>query len=160
MESTENTNEKNKKQKILIIVLLIAVVMLGVGLFHALHSDDLETSKTAVIVQTNEELSDTNGGQVRIRINSAVQVYEDTMQDLAFANLNEDRQLQCKIKVGDTYVYNSGLIKSGDIVQADVIDTSALQQGKNTATAEIYSYDMGKDLIGQTNTIIALYLND
>ena len=125
MESTENTNEKNKKQKILIIVLLIAVVMLGVGLFHALHSDDLETSKTAVIVQTNEELSDTSGGQVRIRINSAVQVYEDTMQDLAFANLNEGRQLQCRIKVGDTYVYNSGLIKSGDIVQADVIDTDS-----------------------------------
>ena len=156
----EATNEKNKKQKILIIILLIAVALMGAGLFYVLNGNDLRTSKTAVIVQTNEELSDTNGGQVRIRINSAVQVYEDTMQDLAFANLNEGRQLQCRIKVGDTYVYNSGLIKSGDIVQADVIDTSALQQGKNTATAEIYSYDMDKDLIGQTNTIIDLYLND
>ena len=156
----ETKNEKNKKQKILIIILLIAVAFMGAGLFYVLNSNRLETSKTAVIVHTDEKLSDTSGGQVRIRINSAVQIYEDTMQDLAFANLNEDRQLQCKIKVGDTYVYNSGLIKSGDIVQADVIDTSALQQGKNTATAEIYSYDMGKDLIGQTNTIIALYLND
>ena len=131
----EATNEKNKKQKILIIILLIAVALMGAGLFYVLNGNDLRTSKTAVIVQTNEELSDTNGGQVRIRINSAVQVYEDTMQDLAFANLNEDRQLQCKIKVGDTYVYNSGLIKSGDIVQADVIDTSVLQKGQPKFTA-------------------------
>ncbi|MEY8367095.1 hypothetical protein AALA22_15825 [Anaerovoracaceae bacterium 41-7] len=156
----EATNEKNKKQKILIIILLIAVALMGAGLFYVLNGNDLRTSKTAVIVQTNEELSDTNGGQVRIRINSAVQVYEDTMQDLAFANLNEDRQLQCKIKVGDTYVYNSGLIKSGDIVQADVIDTSVLQKGKNQATAEIYSYNEDKELKGQSNVIIDLYLND
>ena len=156
----ESTNEKNKKQKILIIVLLIAVVLMGVWLFYALHADDLETSKTAVIVQTDEELNGMGGGQLRIRINSAVQIYENTMQDLAFANLNEDRQLQCKIKVGDTYVYNSGLVKSGDIVQADVVDISALKQGKNQATAEIYSYDMDNELISQTNTIIDLYLND
>lgn len=87
----ESTNEKNKIQKILIIVLLIAVVPMGVWLFYALHSDDLETSRTAVIVQTDEELNDMGGGQLRIRINSAVQIYENTMQDLAFANLNEDR---------------------------------------------------------------------
>ena len=92
----ESTNEKNKKQKILIIVLLIAVVLMGVGLFYALHADDLETSRTAVIVQTDEELNDMSSGQVRVRINSAVQIYEETMQDLAFANLNQDRQLQCK----------------------------------------------------------------
>ena len=156
----ESTNEKNKKQKILIIVLLIAVVLMGVGLFYALHADDLETSRTAVIVQTDEELNDMSSGQVRVRINSAVQIYEETMQDLAFANLNQDRQLQCKIKVGDTYVYNSGFVKSRDIVQADVIDISALKQGKNQATAEIYSYNMDKELIGQTNTIIDLYLNN
>ena len=133
---------------------------MGVGLFYALHADDLETSRTAVIVQTDEELNDMSSGQVRVRINSAVQIYEETMQDLAFANLNQDRQLQCKIKVGDTYVYNSGLVKSGDIVQADVVDISALKQGKNQATAEIYSYNMDKELIGQTNTIIDLYLNN
>ncbi len=156
----ESTNEKSKKQKILIIVLLIAVVLMGVWLFYALHADDLRTSKTAVIVQTDEELNDMSSGQIRVRINSAVQIYEETMQDLAFANLNQDRQLQCKIKVGDTYVYNSGLIQSGDIIQADVVDISALKQGKNQATAEIYSYDMDKELIGQTNTIIDLYLNN
>ena len=156
----ESTNEKNKKQKILIIVLLIAVVLMGVGLFYALHADDLETSRTAVIVQTDEELNDMSSGQVRVRINSAVQIYEETMQDLAFANLNQDRQLQCKIKVGNTYVYNSGFVKSRDIVQADVIDISALKQGKNQATAEIYSYNMDNELISQTNTIIDLYLNN
>lgn len=62
--------------------------------------------------------------------------------------------------MGNTYVYNSGLVKSGDIVQADVIDISALKQGKNQATAEIYSYDMDNELISQTNTIIDLYLNN
>lgn len=155
----ERTNEKNKMQKILIMVLLIAVVLMGVGLFYALLSDDLETSKTAVIVQADEELNDMSSGQLRIRINSAVQIYEDTMQNLAFANLNENRQLQCKIIVGDTYVYNSGLVKSGDIVQVDVVDNFALKQGKNQATAEIYNYDMDSELISQTNTIIDLYLN-
>ncbi|MGC2873991.1 hypothetical protein ACDL92_11950 [Ihubacter sp. mB4P-1] len=156
----ESTNEKNKKQKILIVVLLIAVVLMGVGLFYALHTDSLETSKTAVIVQTNEKLNNMNDGQLRIRINSAVQIYEETMQDLAFANLNKDRQLQCKIRVGDTYVYDSGLVKSGDIVQADIVDTSTLKKGKNQATAEIYNYTMDNELIGQNNTIIDLYLND
>lgn len=62
--------------------------------------------------------------------------------------------------MGNTYVYNSGLVKSRDIVQADVIDISALKQGKNQATAEIYSYDMDNELISQTNTIIDLYLNN
>ncbi|MCI9640675.1 hypothetical protein AALA22_12835 [Anaerovoracaceae bacterium 41-7] len=156
----ETKNEKNKKQKILIIILLIAVAFMGAGLFYVLNSNRLETSKTAVIVHTDEKLSDTSGGQVRIRINSAVQIYEDTMQDLAFANLNEGRQLQCRIKVGDSYVYDSGLVKSGDAIQADIVDTSTLKQGKNQAIAEIYNYDMDNELIGQTNTIIDLYLND
>ncbi len=156
----EITNEKSKKQKWIIIILLITVALMGAGLFYVLSGNDLRTSKTAVIVQTDEELNDMSSGQIRVRINSAVQIYEETMQDLAFANLNQDRQLQCKIKVGDTYVYNSGLIQSGDIIQADVVDISALKQGKNQATAEIYSYDMDKELIGQTNTIIDLYLNN
>lgn len=156
----ETTNEKSKKQKWIIIILLITVALMGAGLFYVLSGNDLRTSRTAVIVQTDEELNDMSSGQVRVRINSAVQIYEETMQDLAFANLNQDRQLQCKIKVGDTYVYNSGLIQSGDIIQADVVDISALKQGKNQATAEIYSYDMDKELIGQTNTIIDLYLNN
>ncbi len=156
----ETTNEKSKKQKWIIIILLITVALMGAGLFYVLSGNDLRTSKTAVIVQTDEELNDMSSGQVRVRINSAVQIYEETMQDLAFANLNQDRQLQCKIKVGDTYVYNSGLVKSGDIIQADVVDISALKQGKNQATAEIYSYNMDKELIGQTNTIIDLYLNN
>lgn len=51
-------------------------------------------------------------------------------------------------------------MKSRDIVQADVIDISALKQGKNQATAEIYNYDMDNGLISQTNTIIDLYLNN
>ena len=156
----EITNEKSKKQKWIIIILLITVALMGAGLFYVLSGNDLRTSKTAVIVQTDEELNDMSSGQIRVRINSAVQIYEETMQDLAFANLNQDRQLQCKIKVGDTYVYNSGLIQSGDIIQADVVDISALKQGKNQATAEIYSNDMDKELIGQTNTIIDLYLNN
>ena len=156
----EITNEKSKKQKWIIIILLITVALMGAGLFYVLSGNDLRTSKTAVIVQTDEELNDMSSGQIRVRINSAVQIYEETMQDLAFANLNQDRQLQCKIKVGDTYVYNSGLVKSGDIIQADVVDISALKQGKNQATAEIYSYNMDKELIGQTNTIIDLYLNN
>lgn len=62
--------------------------------------------------------------------------------------------------MGNTYVYNSGFVKSRDIVQADVIDISALKQGKNQATAEIYSYNMDNELISQTNTIIDLYLNN
>ena len=156
----EITNEKSKKQKWIIIILLITVALMGAGLFYVLSGNDLRTSKTAVIVQTDEELNDMSSGQIRVRINSAVQIYEETMQDLAFANLNQDRQLQCKIKVGDTYVYNSGLIQSGDIIQADVVDISALKQGKNQATAEIYSYNEDKELKGQSNVIIDLYLND
>lgn len=151
--------EKNRRQKIAIIVLMLAVITMSIGLYFSLQRND-NTSKTAVIVQSSEKLNDMRSGQLRIRINSAVQIYGETMQDLAFSNLNKDRQLQCKIKVGDTYVYDSGLVKSGDIVQADVVDTSVLQKGKNPATAEIYNYNMEHALIGQTNTMIELYLND
>lgn len=151
--------ERNRRQKIVIMVLMSAVITLSIGLYFSLQQND-NISKTAVIVQSSEKLNDMRSGQLRIRINSAVQIYGETMQDLAFANLNKDRQLQCKIKVGDICVYDSGFVKSGDIVQADVVDISVLQKGKNPAIAEIYNYNMEHELIGQTNTMIELYLND
>ena len=144
----------------LIIILLLVLVLMGVGLFNAGPIEEQRIQKTAVIVQTDEALNDMKNGQLRIRINSAVQIQADTMQNLAFANLNKNRKLQCKIKVNDVYVYDSGFVETGDVVQADVIDTTALKEGKNTATAEIYNYNMNQELIGQTNTVIDLYLND
>ncbi len=155
--------EQSKKdsKKIIFLILLLLMIAILSGILHVVLQEKNEGSeKTAVILKTEESLHDMEDGKLRIRINSAVQIYQDTMQDLAFANLNQGRLLQCKIRVGETCIYDSGLIQAGNVVQADVIDTAVLKKGKNTAMAEIYNYDMEQQLISQTNTVIDLYLHD
>jgi DNA-directed RNA polymerase delta subunit len=151
---------EKRRVQLLAVVFLLTVTLLGGGWYFTLHFDHTAPSKTAVIVKTQEALHDTSDGQLRLKMNSAVQIYEDTMQDLNFVNLNEERQLRCKMKVDNIYIYDSGLIKAGDMVQADVIHTAPLKKGQNTVTAEIYNYDMQEEMIGQTNVTIDLYLND
>ena len=155
----EQTRKDNKKMKWILLFFLTMTALSGM-LYFSSQGRQEDRGRTAIIVKAEEALHDMKDGKLRIRINSAVQIYQHTMQDLAFANLNQGRMLQCKIRIGETCIYDSGLIKAGNVVQADVIDISLLQKGKNTATAEIYNYDMKQQFIGQTNTVIDLYLND
>ena len=146
------------KEKIIIAALVILLVIAGFLLIMGDRGkDDVTAGQTAVIeVDTETELTDTSGGQIRIRINPVVDISGGVMQNLNFANYNEERLLRCKILAGEEYVYDSGLIKSGDILKGDYIRTKSLASGKNEALAEIYSYDTADNLLGQTNVKIIL----
>ena len=129
---------ENKKSKIFIAVLLIIIIIMGVLVVALLTGD----SKTAVIVEANNELMPN--------------VEENTMQDIYCSNFNRDRLLKCKIYLDGKYIYESDYIEPNKTIKADVIDESYLIEGKTEAVAEIYSYDMDKNQLGQTNVSVTL----
>lgn len=161
-KTTENTNPggNDRKTKTLIIILIIVIAALAAALgFTVVHMlNDNGSSRTAVIEQDNEtDLNDVETtGQLRIKINPVINVKKDTMQNLNFCNYNEGRLLQCKIKVGDNYVYDSGLLEDGSVLKGDFVETKYLKKGENEALAEIYSYSPEEDPIGQTNVKVTL----
>lgn len=145
---------KDKKIIIGLIILLIATVSIAAVLFLKDKND-----KTAVIVNTDQELQDVDTtNQLRVKINPQIVVKQDTMQNLYFENVNKDRYLQCKIRLEDSkkYIYESELISENEIIKADVIDESKLKKGNNNALAEIYAYDKNKEKTKQTNVKIVL----
>jgi hypothetical protein len=157
----EKVEKKNTtKTVILVIIVLLLVAMLAVAsglLYKQYKSEDTGPSKTAVIkTNDDEELTDPAEGSIRVKINPYVQIIDDTMQNLMFCNYNKDRMLKCKIKVGDTYVYDSGYLAEGNILVGDFIDTSVLSSGENDAIAEIYSYTVDYEKVGQTNVKMTL----
>ena len=153
--------ENNKTQKIIIILLVLALlVAVGLLAMQLLGGEEelKGPSQTAVIEKNEaEELTPQTAGQIRIKINPVVEVKNDTLQNLNFCNYNEERKLQCKIKVGEEYVYDSGRLEPGMELKGDwVAKPEALESGENEATAEIYSYDLEDNPIGQTNVNIVL----
>jgi hypothetical protein len=162
IEIQEEEEEKGAKRRTIILVIIIILLtgmlaFAGSLLYKQYKAENTGPSRTAVI-QTNEEeeLTDPTEGSIRIKINPYVQILEETMQNLMFCNYNKDRLLKCKIKVGDTYVYDSGYLSEGNILVGDFIDTSALTTGENEAIAEIYSYTVDYEKVGQTNVKMTL----
>lgn len=156
--NTEQKGEKKKKGLIVFLVVLIIALAAALG-FMAWQMMHAEPGQTAVIeTDPNEELNSVDGtGQVRIKINPVITVKNDTMQNLNFCNYNEDRELQCKIKVGESYVYTSKKLKSSEILVGDFVKMEKLKKGKNEAIAEVYSFAPdSEELIGQTNVKIEL----
>jgi hypothetical protein len=157
----EEEEEENKKKTVLlviIILLLVSILIVASGLLYKEYtSKDTGPSKTAVIRENEEvELTDPSEGSIRVKINPYVQIQDGTMQNLMFCNYNKDRLLKCKIKVGSTYVYDSGYLSEGNILVGDFIDTSVLKAGENEAIAEIYSYTVDYEKVGQTNVKMTL----
>lgn len=147
--------QNEKQRKIIIVLIVIMIAMAGVIAYFLLHD---EKQETAIIVETNEELEKTEEtGDISVTISPSVVVEENTMQNLNFYNLNEGRDLQLKIKVGDKYIYESPLVKTGTKIQADVIDTSALSKGENEVLGEIYSYDLEGNERGHHNVKFIIY---
>ena len=103
-----------------------------------------------------EELNDSASGSIRIKLSPTVTVKNGVMQDLNFCNYNEERLMSCKIMVGGQCAYESGFLVEGKILTGDFIDTELLQTGEQEALAEIYSFDLEKKPIGQTNVKIKL----
>ena len=143
---------ENKKSKIFIAVLLLIIVMMGLLVAVLLNED----TKTAVIVDSNRELMANDSGKMRVSINPVIRVKENTMQDIYCSNFNRDRLLKCKISLDGKYIYESCYIEPDKTIRADVIDESHLKQGESEAVAEIYSYDMEKNQMGQSNVSVRL----
>ncbi len=152
--------KKERKQKILTVLLIIALIIILILLMIQCQGEPAYSgpSRTAVIEKNEEEaLTEPESRNTRIVISPSVQIINDTMQDLYFCNFNKERLLQCKIRVGEVYVYDSGLLEEGNELIGDFIETEALEAGDNAALAEIYSYDLEKNPIGQTNVNLVLH---
>jgi len=146
------TKEKTKTG--IIIILSALIIVLGTVTVSALSRGDV---KTAYIEKAlAEEIVDNTDGTIRIKINPEINIKNGVMQDLYFANYNESRYLECKIKVDDKYVYDSDFVETGDIIVGDFIKTDGLSKGRTEAVAEIYSYDLAKKKVSQTNVEVAL----
>jgi hypothetical protein len=160
MEMNRLNQEKNGQvlQKILIVLLAAALTVIMILLFVQCE-EDKGPSQTAVIYQNEEEsLNIPESGSIRIVISPVVQVIDKTMQNLGFCNYNKDRLLQCRIRVGEQYVYDSGLLAEGSELIGDFVETEMLKKGENEALAEIYSYTLEEQPVGQTNVKIILNL--
>ena len=113
---------------------------------------------------TKEEIIDemldilVKAGKVTDKAGAEVTVKDNTMQNLNFCNYNEDRLLKCKLKLKDSYIYESVLLQEGSLLEGDFVDTTKLKKGENEVLAEVYSYNTDGTLMGQTNVIIVLNL--
>lgn len=146
---------KEKAKTITIIALIVVIIILLAITVSTVNANQGRT--TAYIEKAlAEEITDNSNGSIRIKINPDITIKNGVMQDLYFANYNEIRLLQCKILCNDKYVYDSGLVKTGDIVIGDYIKVDHLKKGENPALAEIYSYDYDEKLISHTNVEITL----
>lgn len=150
--------KKEKNKYILIIIILIILLIASIIAGTVIYINKPVQGATAVIQKQNEELTDNSGGRVRIKINPFVTVKDNTMQNLNFCNYNEDRLLKCKLKLKDSYIYESVLLQEGSLLEGDFVDTTKLKKGENEVLAEVYSYNTDGTLMGQTNVIIVLNL--
>ena len=153
MENIKNTDEKKEKSKKIIILLLI-LLLIAAGVIGYLLTR--EEPKTAVIENINTEYTDPDEGQIRVKLNPYINISSNTMQDLEFYNLNENRLMTCKITVDDKVVYDSDYISTGEVIKADVIDTDDLEKGENEALAEISSYTLDKEKQGTSQVKVTL----
>ncbi len=154
-EMKENSSKRNKLKErfktVLIIVLIIIIILL------LLRGCDGDESKQAVIVEdTTVELKDTSDGNIRVKLNPVVDVENGLLQNLNFSNFNEERLLKIKIKVDDEYIYESDFIKPSEILEKDYIKDNNIELDGKEAIAEIYSYTIDKEMVGQTNVVIEL----
>jgi len=152
--------KKERKQKILTVLLIIALIVILILLMIQCQGEPAYSgpSRTAVIEKNEtEELTEPDSRSTRIVISPSVRIINETMQDLYFCNYNKERLLRCRIKVGEEYVYDSGMLEEGKELIGDFIKTDALMAGDNEALAEIYSYDLEENPIGQTNVNLILH---
>ena len=151
-----NKSKTAERHRIIIIILLMIVVVL-LALICVQCGNQPVPGSTAVIEHNDDViLTNPDNGSIRIKINPAINIKGNIMQNLNFCNYNEDRFLRCRILFEEEYIYDSGLLASGDMLKGDYIKGELLPSGSSEAIAEIYSYDSAENMIGQTNVKIML----
>lgn len=141
------------KYIVLIIILAALFCLSAAAVIYMAAADD----ETAVVMKTDEALEKPDEtGKVRVKMNTYIDIYEDTLQSVDFYNLNHNRLLKLKITVDGNNIYESEYINEGEVLEADLADTSKLPKGETEALAEVYSYTLDRELIGQRNVEITL----
>lgn len=142
-----------KKQTAIIVVLATLFCISSAAVIYMAAADD----QAAVVVETDENLEKPDEtGKVRVKMNTYIDIYDETMQSIDFYNLNHNRLLKLKITVDGESIYESDYINEGEVLEADLAEVSSLPKGETTALAEIYSYTLDKELMGQRNVEITL----
>ena len=150
-KSTKRNKLKERFKTVLIIVLIIIIILL------LLRGCNGEGSNKAVITEdTTVELKDTSDGNIRVKLNPVIDVENGLLQNLNFSNFNEERLLKIKIKVDGEYIYESDFIKPSEVLEKDYIKANNIELDGKEAIAEIYSYTIDKEMVGQTNVVIEL----
>ena len=150
MYPKENKAKERIKTLVIIILLIVIVILLLKGCVG-------ERKNSAIITKDeNVELNDTSSGQIRVKMNSSIDVENDILKNLDFGNYNENRLLKIKIKVDDEYIYESDFIQPGEVLEGDLLKKVKLKEGVSSAIGEVYSYTIDKELIGQTNVVLQL----
>lgn len=157
---SDEEEKKKKRKKILIIILFLILIGIIAALSVSLITQE---NKSAVIVESDVETEAVRNNGMRVKFNTYITVQEDTMQDFMFYNLNETWNLQCKINIGDkenpVYIYESPVLETGKVIQADVIKTSRLEPGENEALVEVYTLNKETgEVTGESDVEVILNL--
>ena len=144
-----------RHQTIIVLTLLVAVFIL---LMLCVQCECIPTASGTAVIDHEDDVTPIKpqNDSIRIKINTAITVKGSIMQNLNFANDNEDRLLRCRIVHGGECIYDSGLLACGDMLKGDFINAVSLASGINMAVAKIYSYDMSENLQSQTDVNVSL----
>lgn len=127
---------------------VVAVAMTG-GVMTLLNRDD-DSKINRYVEDTVVEDVNTDVSKTRFRFNTTVTVKKNTIQNLNFENVNEDKTMQIKIKCDDEYVFDSHSIEFGKKLTADVL-MKPLDKGDYDALAEVYTFNSDGEKTNQTN---------
>ena len=144
-----------RHQTIIVLTLLVAAFIL---LMLCVRCEGMPPLDSTAVIEHEDDVTPIKpeNDSIRIKINTAITVKGSIMQNLNFANDNEDRLLRCRIVHGGECIYDSGLLAYGDMLKSDFINAASLASGINMAVAEIYSYDMSENLQSQTDVNVSL----
>ena len=156
-----------RKEYILTAALILAMLVILILLLQQCGQPEIIPGMTAVIEKApEEELNDTSGGSIRIKLSPSVTVRNDTLQNLNFCNYNEERLMRCRILCGDVCIYESGYLEEGEILVGDLLNSDGKEllkssdAGVQEALVEVYSFDMDRNQVGQTNVKIKLHVEN
>lgn len=140
-----------------ILLVLLCGLVLSAYFATLPPKENLVDNRYIEEVEISEVHSDENS--TRYRLNTTLTISRNTIQNLNFENVNEDRYLRLKIKLdyeNDTeYIYDSNLVPFGKRITADTL-LKEVPAGTYHTIAECYSYSLEKKQLAQTNFEITL----
>ena len=142
-------------------LILVVIVIFGIagGVCFITRPKEEQLIDNRYIEEANTSEIHSDQSSTRYRMNTTITVVQNTIQNLDFENINENKYLRVKIKLdydNDTdYIYDSELVPFGKKVTADTL-LKEVPAGTYHAVAECYSYSSEKEQLSQTNINITL----